>query len=48
MIFLNNVLLALELTFQLELSSNASKTAVFDLKRQGSQLPVFSTGFHYF
>ena len=35
-----------ELIFQLELSSHAGKTAVFDSKKQGFRLPVFFTVFN--
>ena len=41
----NEVLPTWELIFQLELSSHASKTAAFDFKKQGFQLPVFFTVF---
>ena len=50
MIFVkNDVLRTWELIFQLELSSHASKTAVFDFNKQGFRLPVFFTFtvFHY-
>ena len=39
----NNVLPAWELMFQPDLSSHASKTAIFDFKKQGFHLPVFFT-----
>ena len=41
----NDVLPAWELIFQPELSSHASKTAIFDFKKQGFHLPVFFTFF---
>ena len=37
----NDVLPAWELISQPELSSHASKTAIFDLRKQGFHLPVF-------
>ena len=40
------VSLAWEPIFQLELSSHASNTAVFNFKKQGFRLPVFFTVFH--